>query len=660
MTEPRRLSAAWPKSLCALPAPLLARLEQGCAAYGSLCEEVLLSIWLEQPTLFGSAGAELLAQVAPGPARERLRTRIEEALQAVGDARYGAKKLSGEVSPRLRQLAQEPGFQSGEPAVLLTLLGRGSDSLLRRLLPAELSQHLGPAALEHRAPGVYLRIASGPMAGWSAQLLPERPLGIGRRPDQLGLLPCGGLALTDRTISRWEEGSEAPLVLKRLRFPERLHVTVRRGAVHWEHELWEPALAAAPTQVEWDWSSPATLGANCQVAGLLPHGTRSFRYGSTLFVLSVVPEGKVAEAKEKAPAAPKEQPLFCWIHLSDMQFGLGGGRFDQRLVHTMIRRDLEALLSHDTPPPDALLLTGDVAFCGDAAPRSSPTAPGEYAEASEFLHSLCMAVKLQPERVFVVPGNHDVQRSMDRDRRVQRLVSALRQGTESLDQALEDPQDAQLLRSRQANFLAFAANFAPACLTPAGQGAKLWWSHTLQGARGLLVRLIGLNTAILAAGSADAGKLRIGHAALTELAEPPPGPTELLVVLSHHPFRHGWLADEKSCDAWIRRLAHVHLSGHLHDAESEEARSGGAGRLVRVSAGATYEAPGQSEIPASHSYNVASVYLHPDGKTSLRIWPRRWSDRLKEFRPDVDNLPDGQNHTEHQLQLTLSRQSLAP
>ena len=142
--------------------------------------------------------------------------------------------------------------------------------------------------------------------------------------------------------------------------------------------------------------------------------------------------------------------------------------------------------------------------------------------------------------------------------------------------------------------------------------------------------------------------MALGKAPLAEaLTKPLTGPDELVVVLSHHPFRGGWLRDEKETDAWVRSHAHLHLFGHVHEADSEDARHGAGGTFVRVAAGAAH---GEQDALAEHGYNVAAV-IRVKGELYLRLWPRRWSAKNKVFRPDIDNLPDGQIFTEHALRL---------
>ena len=68
----------------------------------------------------------------------------------------------------------------------------------------------------------------------------------------------------------------------------------------------------------------------------------------------------------------------------------------------------------------------------------------------------CCTVEPFSARRFYSPGNHDVQREVDRtNRQAARLVERLRSGDESLDEALASESEEYLLESRQANDLDF-------------------------------------------------------------------------------------------------------------------------------------------------------------------------------------------------------------
>lgn len=360
----------------------------------------------------------------------------------------------------------------------------------------------------------------------------------------------------------------------------------------------------------------------------------------------LVPQRLVTQDPGQDPA----RPLFTWVHLSDLHVGHADAAhcWDQGLVLQALRSDLHRLVQGGSvPAPNAVLVTGDVAFSGGGRRDD------EYPRAREYLAALAGDLGLSMRRhVFVVPGNHDVDRSVQ-GRSLTRLLRNLRDGSESLDDALSDPDDLALLQRRLTNYLELAKDCA--C------GARLFWVERLLQSQGLKIRLVGFNTALLAAGDDDRGRLRLGKRALAlALLDPAPEPEELVLTLSHHPFRGGWLADEREIDAWVRNSAHLHLSGHIHDAESEVTRTGGGGVFVRISGGAVHSESGPSDIPAGHGYNLGAIFAQPDRSLKVRVWPRRWSESSKAFRVDVDNTPDGAMFAEHSLRLALNDRSPAP
>lgn len=319
--------------------------------------------------------------------------------------------------------------------------------------------------------------------------------------------------------------------------------------------------------------------------------------------------------------------------------------------------DLGRLPAQGVPQPDAILVTGDIAFSGNVRVRSSDTESREYALAGDWLRAAGAAIRLGPSRIFLVPGNHDVQRNADRHRPTSRLVKALHRGEESLDEALADPADRALLVSRLAHYLAFSMDFAPACLAPPESPDKhLFWQYRLEAREGLFIRLIGLNTSLLCADDADRGRLRLGKAILAQaFASSQRREGELVLVLGHHPLQGGWLADEYEVNAWIQNHAHIHVSGHVHDPGSEESRTGWGASLVRIASGAMHEESRPPGVPQGHGYNVASVLVDEAARLHLRVWPRSWSEKKKHFQASGEGVLEGQRYAQHPLGLSAPR-----
>jgi hypothetical protein len=60
-------------------------------------------------------------------------------------------------------------------------------------------------------------------------------------------------------------------------------------------------------------------------------------------------------------------------------------------------------------------------------------------------------------------------------------------------------------------------------------------------------------------------------------------------------------------------------------------------------------------VPAGHGYSFGAVVRDDKGQASLRVTPRKWSGKNVSFRPDIDNIPEGDgSYAEHGLPASLS------
>jgi 3',5'-cyclic AMP phosphodiesterase CpdA len=88
------------------------------------------------------------------------------------------------------------------------------------------------------------------------------------------------------------------------------------------------------------------------------------------------------------------------LHISDLHIKSTGEAFDRSVVlEPLIKRVAEDIESGIRP--ELVIVTGDIAYSGKEA---------EYKLAKEFFDELLEKLKLPSERLFMVPGNHDVDR----------------------------------------------------------------------------------------------------------------------------------------------------------------------------------------------------------------------------------------------------------
>ncbi|MDM8538821.1 metallophosphoesterase [Desulfobacterales bacterium HSG17] len=103
---------------------------------------------------------------------------------------------------------------------------------------------------------------------------------------------------------------------------------------------------------------------------------------------------ETASAEPKKSIQKSNQPQANILHLSDLHFGTAA---DAKKWYSQLADDLTLELKCSTL--DALILSGDIANLSE---------PGEYDAAKDFIDRLCKGFKLEPDRLVIVPGNHDL------------------------------------------------------------------------------------------------------------------------------------------------------------------------------------------------------------------------------------------------------------
>src|SRR5438132_1111395 len=100
-----------------------------------------------------------------------------------------------------------------------------------------------------------------------------------------------------------------------------------------------------------------------------------------------------------------ENPDVVFVHLSDIHFRkdrTGDAHDEDTSLRNELERDLRRLRAK-LPRVDGVFVSGDIAFGGK---------PEEYEYASAWLATVCESLGCDETDVLVVPGNHDVDRSL--------------------------------------------------------------------------------------------------------------------------------------------------------------------------------------------------------------------------------------------------------
>ena len=111
-------------------------------------------------------------------------------------------------------------------------------------------------------------------------------------------------------------------------------------------------------------------------------------------------------------------------------------------------RDIEKRIEWYKIRPDFVAITGDIAYSGQ---------PPEYELARKFFDELLHTTGLNKSRLFLVPGNHDVDRALI-SQGARSISDSLTDGADT-GAILEDPNDRQLMFARFAGFAAFVNGY---------------------------------------------------------------------------------------------------------------------------------------------------------------------------------------------------------
>lgn len=100
-----------------------------------------------------------------------------------------------------------------------------------------------------------------------------------------------------------------------------------------------------------------------------------------------------------------------WLHISDLHAGSKNFNWDAKDVISGLIDDLKHLYNTENLRPDLIFFTGDIAF-GQIANEKGKRLSDQYILAQEFLEEVMNAFtpRIPLNNVFLVPGNHDINR----------------------------------------------------------------------------------------------------------------------------------------------------------------------------------------------------------------------------------------------------------
>lgn len=310
-----------------------------------------------------------------------------------------------------------------------------------------------------------------------------------------------------------------------------------------------------------------------------------------------------------------------FLHLSDIHFQRKtvDSYFDlDRVLRAKVE---EAVTKHVALHGglSGILISGDIAYEG---------ATGDYEVADQWIKTLSEIIGINPLNTFMVPGNHDIDRSctkpgslMDMCHRDLRACNIHEIDTKI--RTLID-RDKETILAPLHNYNHFSGKYS--CNTSAVTGLTWKDDKTYRFRDGTRLTLQGINTAIISDqnDNIDGGRL----VCTSYQSSVVPAKDEIYLVLAHHPPE--WLRDGEALKRGLNDFAAIHLFGHKH----EPSQSVVDNKSLVIAAGAVH--PERAELQWTPSFNIIELDIveQESGRNlSAKVFKYRWSDEDRAFAP---------------------------
>ncbi len=295
-----------------------------------------------------------------------------------------------------------------------------------------------------------------------------------------------------------------------------------------------------------------------------------------------------------------EKRAITWLHLSDLhQRRPGEIENDRHLFHSKgvlskLLEDIKTTIDSEKLELDFVAFTGDVAWSAHPEEYHVVEDGQEGAErAADFFDKLLKATGLPKERLFIVPGNHDVDWKAigEYPALAAGLVETLNDGDAVIDFLVPagSRQRRELAFGKFRNYEEFLQSYFGDAI-PFDENKYFYVRHLDLGRR---VAILGLNSAWMCGFSRDNDGNALDHGHLL-LGEPQVAAAleeaksaDVRIALMHHPF--DWLQDfdRRVVEPMLLKDCHFILRGHQHRADFSQIRNPEGDTLV-IPAGACY------------------------------------------------------------------------
>ena len=297
-----------------------------------------------------------------------------------------------------------------------------------------------------------------------------------------------------------------------------------------------------------------------------------------------------------------------FLHISDLHYK--EETYDTKILFDEFLNDIDAWRKkyNNDQAIDFIFITGDIAYTGIKS---------EYEIAQEKIKYILETTGCSKNNVFVVPGNHDLDRnkiSMD-ENTLREKVKVEKNG---LEQLFKNYTNYKLLLNKFQDYNDFINNIGNPNIiyNPVNGNLDPWYSKRIT-LNGLSIRIIGLNTALLV----DKNENNIDMSIYTMVYQLKKlmtdyDPDEHIIVLTHHPNDMLFGDENLEVESLMGKHHMLHLYGHTHSNQTISKSFSQESNYLSLAAGCLY-----SKHELINSYMIGAIDFT---KNKLQLWPRRW------------------------------------
>jgi predicted MPP superfamily phosphohydrolase len=289
------------------------------------------------------------------------------------------------------------------------------------------------------------------------------------------------------------------------------------------------------------------------------------------------------------------------LHLSDFHFR-AKSNWDAEPVLIELGGAIRELVDAGLAP-DMIVLSGDLAFSGQRT---------EFLSAAKWIDKVLLKSLrgFDKKNLFIVPGNHDVDRS-----KVTTGVKAIedhcrKSGQEEITEVLTGS-DKKAVLNRHKEYLAFANRYRPSST----KLNSIWWAEKRRFGP-VAVGIAGIASSLISSGDEDYGKLIVSRYQLNQVFGKL-NDVDICIGIIHHPFGYIHEVDQNEVETRIMQRCSILLRGHLHRKKSVLHKSPDHA-VLELATGSSY---------AGSDYPNAFQLIELDTVASrVRVYYRRWQD----------------------------------